>query len=63
MPERNVGKKPLFSLGQTVATPGALAALEQASVPPHALLWRHVTGDWGGAPFGGIGNCDGIAIR
>jgi len=39
--------KPLFDLGQTVATPAALAALEQAGVSPASLISRHVTGDWG----------------
>jgi len=39
--------KPLFDLGQTVATPAALAALEEAQVSPGSLLSRHVTGDWG----------------
>ncbi len=39
--------KPLFSLGQTVATPGALAAMQQAAISPTALLSRHHCGDWG----------------
>ena len=40
--------KPLFSLGQLLATPGALAMLETFSVHPLALvLGRHVVGDWG----------------
>lgn len=39
--------RPLFDLGQIVATPGALAALEEAGVQPLALLARHVNGDWG----------------
>ncbi len=39
--------KPLFDLGRTLATPGALAALETAGVSPASLLSRHVTGDWG----------------
>jgi len=38
---------PLFPYGQTVATPGALAALSLAGVAPAALLDRHVRGDWG----------------
>ncbi len=38
---------PLFSLGQTVATPGALKSLTVAEVDPLELLSRHVTGDWG----------------
>ena len=39
--------RPLFDLGQIVATPGALAALEEAGVSPACLISRHVTGDWG----------------
>ena len=40
--------KPLFSLGQLLATPGALATLETFGVHPLALvLGRHVVGDWG----------------
>lgn len=46
MSERAIPKK-LFSLGQTVATPGALSALEEANQMPQELLFRHVTGDWG----------------
>lgn len=40
-------KRPLFSLGQIVATPGAIAALVEASQTPDELLSRHVSGDWG----------------
>lgn len=40
-------KKPLFELGQTVATPGALEALQQAGVSAVSLLCRHQCGDWG----------------
>lgn len=47
MSERSVVDKPKFSLGQTVATPGTLAALEEMHQTPQELLWRHVTGDWG----------------
>ena len=39
--------KALFSLGQVVATPGALAALEEAGQHPFVFLSRHVSGDWG----------------
>jgi len=39
--------KPLFDLGRTLATPGALAKLETAGVSPASLLSRHVRGDWG----------------
>jgi hypothetical protein len=38
--------KPLFNLGQVVATPGALAALEEAGQSPIEFLQRHQTGDW-----------------
>jgi hypothetical protein len=38
---------PLFSLGQVVATPGALAALEKAGQGPLDFLSRHIHGDWG----------------
>lgn len=37
----------LFPLGQIVATPGALAALETAGQDARELLRRHVSGDWG----------------
>jgi hypothetical protein len=37
----------LFPLGQLVATPGALAALERAKQPPTCFLARHAIGDWG----------------
>jgi hypothetical protein len=40
-------RQPLFALGQVVATPGALAALETAGQAPHEFLARHVVGDWG----------------
>ena len=36
-----------FPVGQIVATPGALAALEEAADNPALFLRRHVTGDWG----------------
>ncbi len=39
--------EPLFPLGQVVATPGALAALETAGQAPHEFLVRHVCGEWG----------------
>ena len=42
--------KPLFDLGQLVATPGALAALEKTGQSPMEFLSRHVTGDWGDIP-------------
>ncbi len=47
---QNTTKQPLFDLGQLVATPGALAALEKAGQNPMDFLSRHVTGDWGELP-------------
>ena len=41
----SVSCPPLFSLGQVVATPGALAACSQDYLL--ACLKRHVRGDWG----------------
>jgi hypothetical protein len=38
---------PLFSLGQLVATPGALALVAGAGASPAELLARHQAGDWG----------------
>lgn len=38
---------PLFSVGQIVATPGALALLERAKKSPLEFLSRHLRGDWG----------------
>ncbi|HXS95059.1 MAG TPA: hypothetical protein VN736_10670 [Candidatus Limnocylindrales bacterium] len=38
---------PRFELGLIVATPGALAALQEAGEHPAHFLARHVTGDWG----------------
>ena len=40
-------KAALFPLGQIVATPSALAALEKAGQTPLDFLSRHVRGDWG----------------
>jgi hypothetical protein len=37
-----------FTLGQILATPGALAALEESGQSPDIFLARHVRGDWGG---------------
>ncbi|MES2149819.1 MAG: hypothetical protein V4508_08485 [Pseudomonadota bacterium] len=43
----NTPPKPLFALGQVVATPGALNAMTELNVSALALIHRHVTGDWG----------------
>jgi hypothetical protein len=37
---------PLFPAGHIVATPGALALLEQANKSPLEFLSRHFRGDW-----------------
>jgi len=42
--------KPLFPIGQTVATPGAIALLGQHGISAFALLHRHANGDWGDLP-------------
>jgi hypothetical protein len=39
--------KPLFPLGQVVATPGAISLLEDNGLNPSDFLTRHVTGDFG----------------
>jgi hypothetical protein len=39
--------RPRFRLGQTVATPAALEAIQQAGQSPAEFLDRHVRGDWG----------------
>jgi hypothetical protein len=44
---QQISKSPFFPLGQVVATPGALAALEKAGQQPLDFLVRHVHGDWG----------------
>jgi hypothetical protein len=44
---QQIERKPLFDLGQLVATPGALAALEKSGQVPMDFLVRHVVGDWG----------------
>jgi hypothetical protein len=36
-----------FQLGRTVATPAALAALEESRESPSSFLDRHLDGDWG----------------
>ncbi len=38
---------PAFTLGSTVATPGALSALTAAGMPTLTLLLRHMYGDFG----------------
>ena len=40
----------LFPLGQIVATPGALEALDCAAINAMDLIQRHQSGDWGNVP-------------
>jgi hypothetical protein len=46
----NSRPQPLFALGQIVATPGALDALDRTATNAVALLRRHQCGDWGAIP-------------
>jgi hypothetical protein len=39
--------KARFLLGQLVATPGAIATMNEHGINPLELLERHLTGDWG----------------
>ena len=41
------GVKPLFTLGQVVATPGALAAIGVSGDNLSTYIARHQSGDWG----------------
>jgi hypothetical protein len=43
----NVTSKPKFSLGQIVATPGAVDALQESGQTPAFFLARHLKCDWG----------------
>ena len=38
---------PKFPLGQVVATPAALEAMEEAGQTPDFFLRQHVSGNWG----------------
>jgi hypothetical protein len=40
-------KNPLFNLGDVVATPAALNAMQSCDVSPAQLLQLHVSGNWG----------------
>ena len=42
----DLGPPALFSLGHVVATPDALALMQQHKVSVPQLLHRHLTGDW-----------------
>lgn len=49
-PDGRVVLSPKFSPGEVVATPAALAALQEHEVSPLTLLARHLSGDWGDVP-------------
>ncbi|HIF34342.1 MAG TPA: hypothetical protein EYQ75_22370 [Planctomycetaceae bacterium] len=42
-----ISPAPRFPLGEIVATPAALGALDKEGKAPSELLSRHATGDWG----------------
>ena len=46
-PKADVTIGPKFTLGRTVATPGALELLDAIGVAAASLLDRHIRGDWG----------------
>ena len=46
-PEVVQDERQVFPLGQIVATPGALEALEASHQNPAEFLARHARGDWG----------------
>jgi hypothetical protein len=43
----NIVSKDRFSLGQTVATPGALEAFTRTGDEPLSFLAQHASGNWG----------------
>jgi hypothetical protein len=45
-------KVPLFPLGRTIATPGALHALARTGTSPASLLDRHACRNWGQVGLG-----------
>lgn len=49
-PNAGPATSPKFDPGQILATPGALAVLEEHQCTPLSLLARHLAGDWGDVP-------------
>lgn len=47
IPTNGQSAKPKFPLGQVLATPGAVEALQKSNQLPGAFLARQVAGDWG----------------
>lgn len=47
IPTNGQTSKPKFPLGQVLATPGALEAMEKSGETPATFIERPVSGDWG----------------
>lgn len=47
IPANGQSAKPKFPLGQVLATPGAVEALQKSGQDPGEFLAQHVVGDWG----------------
>ena len=47
---KRIKSQPLFELGRVVATPGALALLDETATDATSLLNLHQVGDWGSIP-------------
>ncbi len=50
MEQQEPTRRPLFSLGMVVATPGAIAAADAANDVLMRYVARHVAGEWGDLP-------------
>jgi len=50
LPPPNERKRPLFPLGQVVATPAVLAHLNEHRIQAAEYIRRHQCGDWGDVP-------------
>lgn len=49
-PPANDRTRPLFALGQVVATPGVLNHFAEHGIDPASYIRRHQYGDWGDVP-------------
>jgi hypothetical protein len=56
-----MSNKPKFHLGQLLATPGALKALEESGQTPAFFLQKHQSGDWGEVYWGEVCQEDKLA--
>lgn len=50
LPPANERTRPLFPLGQIVATPAVLEHFVEHCTRPDSFIRRHVCGDWGDVP-------------